>query len=215
MLLTCQSHQLLAGLNIVTKALSPRPAKPIFEGVLLETTSKGLQLTCTDGNLTIQSYIDAQITQEGSVVLPGRLLTEIIRKLPTGIVEIKLKENLSALITCLNSRTNLAGMSAIDFPMTREMEYGSTFVMEQKQLKDMISKVVFSIATDESRQILTGCLLEITQKEMRMVALDGFRLAMQKIEGDYSLPQGEEKINAIIPGKVAQEVKWLWNFPVF
>ncbi len=206
MYLTCDSHELLEGLNIVTKALSPRPAKPIFEGVLLETTSKGLQLTCTDGNLTIQSHIDAQINEEGSIVLPGRLFTEVIRKLPTGRVEITLKDNFSVLITCVNSRTNLIGMSSIDFPTEKEMDYGNTFTLEQKQLKNLISKVVFSIATDESRQILTGCLLEITKDEIRLVALDGFRLAMQKINGSYTLPQGEEKINAIIPGKVALEL---------
>lgn len=202
----CESHSLLESLNIVTRALAARPAKPILEGVLLETSSKGLQLTCTDGNVTIQSNIEAQISSEGSVVLPGRLFTEIIRKLPVGTVTVKVNENLSASITCLNSKTNLAGMSSIDFPMAREMEHGFSITMEQNQLKDMISKVVFSIATDESRQVLTGCLLEVTKEEARVVALDGFRLALQKQTGNYDLPEGQEKINAIIPGKVAQEL---------
>ncbi len=202
----CESQSLLEGLSIVTRALAPRPAKPILEGVLLETSLKGLQLTCTDGNVTIQSRVEAQISSEGSVVLPGRLFTEIIRKLPSGLVTIKVNENLSSSITCLNSKTNLAGMSSIDFPMAREMEHGFNITMEQKQLKDMISKVVFSIATDESRQVLTGCLLEITKDEATIVALDGFRLALQKQEGQYGLPDGQEKVSAIIPGKVAQEL---------
>ena len=203
---TCDAHSLLEGLNIVTRALAPRAAKPILEGVLLETSSKGLQLTCTDGNVTIQSLVEAQISAEGSVVLPGRLFTEIVRKLPGGMATVKVNENLSSTITCGKSKTNLAGMSAIDFPMAREMEHGFTITMAQKQLKDMISKVVFSIATDESRQVLTGCLFEVTANEARMVALDGFRLALQIQMGTYDLPQGEERVNAIIPGKVAQEL---------
>ncbi|NLB90450.1 MAG: DNA polymerase III subunit beta [Clostridiales bacterium] len=202
----CNSQALLDGLNIVTKALSSRPAKAILEGVLLETTQEGIKLTASDGNVTIQSMVDAQIAEEGTIVLPGRLFTEIIRKLPSGTVSIKMKENLSAFITCLNSKTTLAGMSSIDFPVTREMEHGFSFTMEQKDLKDMISKVIFSIATDESRQILTGGFLEITPTQARMIALDGFRMAIQKKSGQFDLPEEEQEKSAIIPGKVAQEL---------
>jgi DNA polymerase-3 subunit beta len=74
------------------------------------------------------------------------------------------------------------------------------------KLREMISRVVFAIATDESRQILTGCLLEVTQAEARMVALDGFRLAMQKTFQPFQLPEGQDTLKAVIPGRVLNEL---------
>ena len=203
---SCYSQDLIQGLSDVTRALSARPAKPIFEGVLLEASDEGLLLTCTDGSLTIRSTVDAQITEEGRAVLPGKLFTEIVRKLPLGDVDINVNEKLIASIKCMQSRTTLSGMSAIDFPQTREMERGNEIYLPQKKLRDMINKVVFAIATDESRQVLTGCLLEVRSSEVRVIALDGFRLALQKYEGSFTLPAEKTTMECIIPGRVAQEL---------
>ena len=87
-----------------------------------------------------------------------------------------------------------------------EVNTGVTVKIPQNQLKEMISRVVFAIATDESRQILTGCLLEVSQDEARMVALDGFRLAMQKVFQPFELPEGQDTLKAVIPGRVLNEL---------
>lgn len=203
---TCNAAELLDGLNNATRALSIRPAKQVLEGVFLETAEEGLFLACTDGNLTIRSQVNAQIAQDGQVVLPGRLFTELVRKLPGGDVDIGVNEKLIASIQCQNSRTTLSGMSAVDFPPVKPIEEGNTLSLPQKNLKEMIGKVNFAIATDESRQILTGCLLEVTQDEARLVGLDGFRLALQRIHGNFLLPQGKDVMEAIIPGRVLGEM---------
>ena len=78
--------------------------------------------------------------------------------------------------------------------------------IQQNKCKDMISHVVFAIATDESRQILTGSLLEVNRSEARLVALDGFRLAMYKLFQPFELPAGVEVVSAVIPGKVLNEL---------
>lgn len=206
MQITVVAQALLDGLNNVTRALSPRPSKPILEGVLLEAEKDIIQLTCTDGSLTIRTQVEGQIDREGQIVLPGRLFTELVRKLPGGMVSISVNEKLIASIKCLSSRTTLAGMSPVDFPVMTPMEDGSSIFLPQKKFKDMISRVVFAIATDESRQILTGCLLEVTSAEARLIALDGFRLALQKFHNAFELPQGGEMIQAVIPGKVLSEL---------
>ena len=202
----CATSELLEGLMNATKALAVRPAKPIMEGVLLEAIEEGLFLTCTDGNLTIKSQVNAQIAQEGQVVLPGRLFTELMRKLPGGEVEISVNEKLVAAIRCMSSRSTLSGMSAVDFPPVKIIEDGNTLSLPQKSLRDMIGKVTFAIATDESRQILTGCLMEVTREEARLVGLDGFRLALQRVHGNFLLPEGKDVIEAIIPGRVLSEL---------
>lgn len=204
--ISCTAQELLEGLNNVTRALSARPAKQILEGVLLETSDEGVYLTCTDGILTIKTCINAVIIEEGQVVLPGKLFSELVRKLPGGTVDIKINEKMSASIRCMKSRTTLSGMTSAEFPPMMEIEEGNKIELPQKKLKDMIGKVVFSIATDESRQILTGCLLEVTPTEARLVGLDGFRLAMQVFHSDFELPDGKDLLQAIIPGKVLTEL---------
>ena len=201
---TVNVQDLLEGLNTVTRALAARPAKPVLEGVLMEAEGDTLTLTCSDGSLTIETSLYAEIREEGRTVLPGKLFTELARKLPGGEVTIKVGDNHSASIKCMSFKSNLAGMNPMDYPEMSDVEAGVNVSIPQKELREMISRVVFSIATDESRQILTGCLLEVTENEARLVALDGFRLAMQKVFQPFE--EIKETVKAVIPGRVLNEM---------
>lgn len=203
---TMNAQDLLDGLNTVTRALAARPAKQILEGVLIDAGSEGINLTCSDGSLSIECVLTGDVKEPGRVVLPGKLFTELVRKLPGGSVTVKVNENHSASIRCMNSKSNLAGMNPMEYPEMAEVETGTAVKIPQSKLREMISRVVFAIATDESRQILTGCLLEVTRDEARLVALDGFRLAMQKAFQPFELPQGMEALKAVIPGRVLSEL---------
>lgn len=206
MLLTVNAQDLLDGLNTVTRALAARPAKQILEGVLVDANSDGITLTCSDGSLSIECLLTGDVKEPGRVVLPGKLFAELVRKLPGGTVTIKVNDNHSASIRCMNSKSNLAGMNPMEYPEMAEVNAGTIVKIPQNKLREMISRVVFAIATDESRQILTGCLLEVTRDEARMVALDGFRLAMQKVFQPFQLPEEQECLKAVIPGRVLNEL---------
>ena len=110
---TVNVQDLLEGLNTVTRALAARPAKPVLEGVLMEAEGDSLTLTCSDGSLTIETCIYADIREEGRTVLPGKLFTELARKLPGGEVTIKVGDNHAASIKCMSSKSNLAGMNPV------------------------------------------------------------------------------------------------------
>jgi len=200
------NQDLLEGLNVVTRALSARPSKQILEGVLISAEDGRINLTCSDGSLSIEYTNVAEIREEGQIVLPGRLFTEMIRKMPGGEISVTSRDARTAAIRCQKTRSNLAIMSAAEYPEIMLLKGGSALKIPQKKLKEMISHVSFAIATDESRQILTGCLLEVSRNEARMVALDGFRLAMQKLFQPFDLPEGKDMIKAIIPGKVINEL---------
>ena len=86
----CSAQELLAGLINATRALSPRPAMQILEGVLLSAQEDEVELMCSDGSLSIKSRVKASVSDPGQVVLPGRLLTEIVRKLPEGTVHFSM-----------------------------------------------------------------------------------------------------------------------------
>ena len=140
------------------------------------------------------------------MVLPGKLFTELVRKLPGGSVTIKVGDNHAASIRCMASRSNLAGMNPMEYPEMAEVSSGVAVQIQQNRLRDMIARVVFAIAVDETRQILTGCLLEVTPDEARLVALDGYRLAMQKLFQPFQLPEDRDSLKAVIPGRVLSEL---------
>ena len=158
MILTMNSQDLLEGLNIVTRALSPRPAKQILEGVLISAEDNRVLMTCSDGSLTIEYTNTASVQEEGQTVLPGRIFAEMIRKMPAGNVTITEQDHRSATIRCMKNRSSLAVMNPAEYPEINPMKTGSLVKIQQNKLKEMISHVVFAIATDESRQILTGSL---------------------------------------------------------
>ena len=206
MTFTMNTQDLIESLNTVTRALAARPAKQILEGVLLEASDNRLTLTCSDGNFNIETTNAANVEEEGQTVLPGRLLSELIRKLPGGDVKISIPQNRQATIQCMKYRSNLATMDAADYPEFTEVSTGAKIRMPQKVFKDMLSRVMFAMATDESRPVLTGMLLEVSRAEARMVAVDGFRLALQKLSQPFDLPEGMEVVKAIIPGRVVTEL---------
>ena len=176
---TCDTNDLNASLSVVSRALAVRSPKQILEGILFESCDEGLRLTCTDLALGIETTIPASFAEEGRVVLPGKLLCEVVRKLPSGTAEFSISDRLQTTIRCASSRTTITGMNPVEYPELPQVE-GPSFTMSQGVLRDMVGRTIFAIAVDESRPILTGCLMEIGKSEMRVVALDGFRLALRR-----------------------------------
>ena len=206
MKLQCSAQELITGLVNATRALSARPATQVLECVKLSTEEESFTLTCTDGSLTVFARVKAQIEEPGEVLLPGRLFAEIARKLPEGSVSIQMNEKRVATIRCGSSRSTLTGLPVSDFPKTLDLINTHALHVPQKRLKDMINRVVFAIAVQETRQTLTGCLMEVTRDELRLIGLDGFRLALQRMHGDFVLPDGVNLVKAIIPGHVMGEM---------
>ena len=202
----CSVQELMVGLINATRALGLRPAMQILEGVMIKTGEEDIFLTCTDGSLSIRSRVKAMVSEQGSVVLPGKLLAEIVRKLPEGIVTMKMNEKMIVTIKCCQSRSTLTGMASEDFPVMKDIIDSYEVELPQKRVREMISKVVFAIAVQESRQALTGCLFEISKEELRLVGLDGFRLSLQRLHGNFSMPDEKEQVTAIIPGHVMNEM---------
>ncbi len=202
----CSAQELVNALVNATRALSARPAMQIMEGALLCAQDDEVTVTCTDGALSIRASLQANVAEPGRVVLPGRLLSEIARKLPEGTVSVAMNDKLSVSIRCLQSRSTLQGLPAQDFPEMLSLLDTHALHLPQKRLREMIGKVLFAIAVQETRQALTGCLMEVTRDELRLVGLDGFRLALQRMHDSFVLPDGVDTLKAIIPGHVMGEM---------
>ncbi len=204
---TLNTSQLINTLSVTTHALSPRTTMPILEGVLLEASEEGLRVTCSDGAMTISSVVSAEVEEGGRIVMPGRLFVDVVRKLPNALMHFSASQNMIVTIKCGGSRTTIAGKSADLFPALPEISVRSQVVLPQPMLRDMIQETSFAVSSDESRKILTGCLLEIADGEVRMVALDGFRLAVRMAP----LSPETGRMSAVIPSKLLQEISKIVN----
>ena len=203
---SCDTGDLNSSLSVVSRALAVRSPKPILEGILLEACDEGLKLTCTDLALGIETIIPATFIEEGRAVLPGKLLCEIVRKLPGGMCDISISDRMQATIRCASIRTTISGFDPVEYPELPQVT-GASFAMVQSTLRDMIGRTLFAIAVDESRPILTGCLMEVGKSEMRVVALDGFRLAMRK----ENIDGPDQDVAAVVGGKVLGDIAKILN----
>lgn len=201
MKITCQQQTLSKAINTVCKAVTTRTTIPILKGILLETIDNStLKLSASDLDLSIEKKISVNVLKEGSIVVSSRLFTDIIRKLPNEEIEIEVSEN-NVNIKCLKSEFTIVGLPPDEFPVISEIKEDNHLKISKEILKNMIKKTSFSASIDESRGIIVGVLIEIEKDNIRMVALDGFRMAVTK---QHMKSQKDEKI--IIPARILNEI---------
>lgn len=193
------------GMSMVTHAQTQRPTRSFQEGVFLETRDEGLQLTCTDGEVTITATVPAAVHEDGIALLPAKLTAEWMRSL-SGEVELTTRDNRQAVVKNAGSKTSLVMMDAEEFPDITEVPAEAVVTLSQQKFKAAVSRIIFAISTDETRRILTGCLMEIFPEEVRFVCLDGYRLAMQRVYATHQLPQGKESLSFILPGRLMKDL---------
>jgi len=195
-------------LSMAMKALSVRPVKQIYDGILIEGDQDSLLLTSTDGDISIKVRIPADVQEDGHVLLPGRLFCDLMRYQPKGRVDVQVDENGRAKIKSDGTVSNMICMEDDDFPDIDDVQGGNVAYIKSGKMRDAVSKVMFAVSTDESRKILTGVLTEIYPSEMVFVGLDGFRLAMQTVQQENKMPEkSPDKISCVIPGRIMNEIK--------
>lgn len=194
-------RDLARGINIVQKGISSKTTLPILSGILIETSNGKLKLTGTDLELGIESYVDCDIIEEGSIVITSRIFGDIIKKLPDLPVDIKVDSSYNVQIVCGNSRFNIIGQPAIEYPQLPLINDEVSLEIPKDLLKTMIRQTIFSAAQDETRPILTGALLEVSDGKAALVALDGYRLALRNVSVNCN-----EDIKVVIPSKALNEI---------
>lgn len=203
----CLTADLLSGLQTVTRALTARTTNPILEGVLLEAQNGRIQLTASDERLTIVTRVPCEVEEGGRGVLPGKLFSEMVRRLPMETTELRMSDRFIFTLISGASRTNIAGQDPDLYPMLPLIEGDQEITLPQDMLRKMIQKTEFAIASDEAREVLTGAYLEIAGGDVTMVALDGFRMAYKRAKCSDVV----ENVSAIIPGRAIGDIGKLLN----
>lgn len=187
-------------INIVQKGISSRTTLQILDGILLEAFDGKLKLTATDLEIRIETYLDCEILEEGSIVINSRIFGDIVRKLPNSTIDINVQDN-NINIKCESSEFNILGSNPREYPELNTVIDRNSFNIPKDLFKSAIRQTVFATTKDETRPILTGVLLEINDGKAAFVALDGYRLALRNISINCN-----ENIKIIIPGRVLEEL---------
>src|SRR5262249_3033655 len=203
MKIVCQREELSQKLAVVARAVSTRASVQILSGVLLRAEAGRLHLAATDMELSLRSSLEAQADGEGAVVVPGRLLVDLVRLLPDNEVTIEHRadENV-ARVTSGPSASTLHTYAAEDFPRLSDLDAVGTFTVDRESLLDTVSRVARSASRDESRTVLTGILVRFEAGKIVMAATDSYRLSVKETDLSGDVPE----LEAIIPARALAEL---------
>ena len=180
MLVSCQGLELSDALLRVSKAISNKITNPILEGIRIIAEDGTLTMSATDTELSIEKKIKADVKVEGETVVPGRFITEFVKKLTNSQIELELNEKNQLIIRYDDSESIIQCYNSVEYPGFKKVETKEYFGISKKDFKTCVNKSIFSVAIDDSRPILKGVLFDINHNELNVVALDGYRLARVK-----------------------------------
>jgi DNA polymerase-3 subunit beta len=204
MKLTCAKEELAEKLQVAGRGVSTRASVQILAGILLRAAGGQLSLSATDMEISLRVSLDAQVEDEGSVVVPGRLLVDIVRLLPPGEVTIshRAEEGVIELV-CGTASYRLHTYAAEDFPRLPEVDDSTAFTVDKEAFVDTIARVSRSASRDESRPVLTGVLVRFEGDKLVMAATDSYRLSVK----ETALPEGPgREVEAIVPARALAEL---------
>lgn len=201
MKLYCSRSELNKALANVSHSVPVRSTSNILEGILVEVNNGFMKLTATDTSITIESSISVQTNDDFSFVVPAKLFTAIVNKLPEEEVMIDYDpSSVKIMIRCGGSNSELICFRSDEFPKIRLNDGMNQIYLSKEDVKKLIRKTAFSASTDDFNGILTGVLLEINEGKMKMVGVDPYRIATYQIDVDNS-----ENISVVIPAKLINE----------
>ena len=203
----CDKSKLIEGMNIVMKAIPGKTTMMILECVVIEAKDNQIKLIANDLQLGIETLIDGEIKQEGSVAVGAKVFFEIIRKLPSDNVSITVDEDYHMNISCGKAKFNIMTKATDEFPYLPNIVKDKNVNISQFTLKDIIRQTVFSISDNENAKVMTGELFEIHDSELKVVSLDGHRISIRKVK----LNQSYDDVSVIIPGKTLIEISKIIN----
>src|SRR5258706_549597 len=201
--ITCSKDDLVQALGVVSRAVSTRTSVQILSGILLEPHESRLRVAATDMELSLRATLPAQLSGDGSIVLPGKTFADIARLLPADEVSIEHKPAESVVhITSGTASYTLNTYNPEDFPRLPELDAVTTFAVEREPLLETIGRVARAASRDESRPVLTGILVQFTAGTLVMAATDSYRLAVKETALEGTVPE----LEAIVPARALQEL---------
>jgi DNA polymerase-3 subunit beta len=207
MKVTCLQENLARGLGIVGRAVAVRSTLPITSNVLISTDHGRIKLAATNLDIALSCWIGGQIEEEGAITVPSRLLSDFVNSLPSDKIDLTLSPRSRQLkVKCARNEATIGGLDADDFPPIPAVDDGATLELDPKVLRDAITQVVFSAATDDSRPVLTGVDIVVEGDTLTLAAADGFRLAVRTLKLKKKVAETQQ---VIVPSRALAELNRL------
>ena len=180
---SCEKYVLQQAALSTARAAASKSPIPTLEGLLIQA-GEGVRLTGYDLKRAIYTNIPADVAEGGNIVLPARLFCEMLRRMPDGIVTLTV-ENETVSVKCGKANFDIVGMKGEDYPDLPIVEQERGVALPQGLLKKMINETSFAISTNEARPVYMGSLFELDNNELRIISVDGYRLALRReaVEG--------------------------------
>ena len=202
MKLVFSKTNLAKAVGIVMKAVPAKTTMNILECILIDATTNEIKFTANDMELGIETIVEGEIIEKGKVAIDAKIFSEIVRKLPDNEICIETDSNYTSLITCEKSKFNIAGKSGDDFSYLPIIEKDKFITLSQFTLRETINQTLFSIAMNDNNKMMTGELFEVANGILKVVGLDGHRIAIRNIE----LTNHADDVKVVVPGKTLSEI---------
>ena len=190
----------------VSRAVSTKATIPALEGVLIKAYNDNLNISGYNLEIGITTDIEARVVKEGEIVLGAKLLLDIVRRLPEEIVSIETDDRMVTYITCGKADYQIVGMPSVEYPDLPTFQQTDGISVNSKVMRDMIRQTVYAVSDNTAKPIYTGSLYEISGGVLKIVAIDGFRMAIRS-----ESVESESETSFVVPGKTQLEVLKLVN----
>lgn len=200
----CEKSMLVSAISIASRTVAQKSALAAIEGIFCRAGIDRIELTGFNMETAITICVEADILDPGACIMPARLFFDIIRRLPEGPVSITVDENYKVSIRAGFSNFNISASSADEYPELPDVEGRSGVKIPQRKLREMISGTLFAVSENQSRPVHTGCLFELEDAAISMVAVDGYRLARRTYHPEE--PTGRT-LHFVVPAAALKEVE--------
>lgn len=200
---SCEKTLLSAGISVASRTVAPKSAIAALEGIHVRAGAT-LELTGYNLETGITVSVPAEIEETGAYIFPSRLFFDIVRKLPDEVVHVTVDENYKVSIECGISSFTITATDAEDYPELPDVDSDKGIAIPQQKLKEMIGGTIFSVSENQARPIHTGCLFEVEEDTIRMVAVDGYRFAMRCYHAEENIGR---KLKFVAPAPALREVE--------
>jgi DNA polymerase-3 subunit beta len=204
MKLTVLQENLKNAVSLTSHFISLKAQLPILGNILLKTDKSKLTLSATNLETSISTSIGAKIEEEGEITVNGKVFNDLISNLSTGQIELEIEKE-QIKISTGSFKSNILGSNASDFPALPKSVGKDSFKINTKEFVSSLSKVLFSVSSDETRPILTGVLFVFKDSSLYLVSTDGFRLTEIKLKTKIEIPD----LKIIVPKEILNEISKL------
>lgn len=201
MKISCSRTDLATAISNVSRAVSTKASIPALEGVLIKAYGSTLNISGYNLEIGITTDIEATIKEEGEIVVSAKLILDIVRQLPEEVVFIETDERMVTYIACGNANYQIVGMSSVEYPDLPSFEQTDGISLNAKVLREMIRQTVYAVSENTAMPIYTGSLFEIEDGVFKIIAIDGYRMAIRSENID-----SDSKNSFVVPGKTQHEV---------